>query len=451
MALSDILAAMFDPASTPGYDQGVVQGNNPQSPMGAAIASAGLAPQAYGSAVIPPGYGQQPVNNPGQAQALQAAQVANMSAGRTPVSQAMAPQAPPPQTPMAQAMAPQQQAPATPIGQAMSPMTPIQQQFNNQASNPNLALGQGMMAAGGAMLQGRNLMDGLGAAASNFGPAYNNTLNMQRSLNTPTVTPLADGAFTQIQYPGQAPTTVPNGEVQNFIMGKMQAQAQYALNKQTALKDDTIQVNAAKTDQQQGVAAQNSLINLQQSQQGIQAAQGVTDQLKQDSGRASALKVYSALPAVGQRLAAASGNPTMVQAAQDYNTLNNAALDATKFEVSGINGSLSNDEFNKAAGAIPKPSDDPAVWDTYYQRAGPLLAGRQQFYTAIAQRGLSAGNREVNPGGDNGRPVVAAPQPNGPTGSGTAPQVTDAASYAAIPAGGYYTDPSGKIRQKGTQ
>ncbi|USU15360.1 hypothetical protein [Paraburkholderia fungorum] len=463
MAWSDILSALMSPSSQDGYDQGAAIGTNPQSPIAQAIANPGgtapltplqvamaqannQSPQTnmntYGySGMAPQGAGvtAQP-STPLQAAMATGMQGAGapQSSNQPPIAQAMAnPDGTTTPTPMQAAMA---QAP-------QAPLSAIQQMFQNQTTNPNLALSNGLIGAGSAMLQGKNFMQGMGAAGDAFNNGFDGTLDQQRQLNTPKVTPLPDGTFSIVQMPGQQPQVISNAQVQDFVMGKMKAQVSYDMMKQTAAKNDQIQVNAAKTDQTQGVAAQTALINLQQSQQGLQQAQATTEALKQDPARSLALKTYAALPAVAQRIAAASGFGKTTQAARDYNTLNNAALDATKFEVSGINGSLSNDEFNKAAGAIPKPSDDPAVWDEYYGRVTPLLSGRQQFYTDIAQRGLSAGNRSVNPSGDNGRPVVAAPQASAPSGA-SVPTVTDAASYAAIPPGGYYRTPDGGYRHK---
>lgn len=447
MSLADIWAAMTDPTSQDGYDQGAVAGANPQSPLAAAMQSAGLAPYGYGSAVIPPGYGAS--NNPGQAQAVQAAQAANITAGATPVSQAMAPPAPQqPQNPMSQAMAPQQpQAPQTPMGQAMSPQSPIQQQFQNNATNPNLALGQGLMAAGGGMLSGKNFMDGMGQASSNFGPAYQNTMNMQRELNTPKVTPLADGAFSMVQMPGQQPTTVANGDVQNFIRSKMAAQFAYDTFKQNQVKQGQIQVQAAALDGKQGVAAQQNLQTLAQSQQGIQQAQALNEQLKQDPDRLTALQTFAKMPAKLQALAVMSGNPTMVRAQTDLQTRSNAALDGSKIELTGLNGG-SDDALKKASGAVPPPDADPANWDSYIGRVSPLLQERTQFYGDVVNRGLSAGNSTANVLGGNGRPVISNPL----AGTGQAPvRVSSAADYANVPPGGQFVDPQGNVRTKPQQ
>lgn len=142
------------------------------------------------------------------------------------------PQAPqPPQTPVAQAMAPQSPLP-TPMGQAMAsqgPSTaPIQAMFQRQATDPNMARSNALIAAGSALMGGDNLQKGLAAAGQTFSDTFDKTLNQQRDLNTPRVTPLADGSFSMVQLPGQAPQVLPNGQVQDFLLGKMITQAQIA-------------------------------------------------------------------------------------------------------------------------------------------------------------------------------------------------------------------------------
>lgn len=455
--LSALLAALTDPSSQDGYDQGAAQGVNPQTALGAAMTAGQLAPMAYGSQSAMPTSAQQ--SNTAAAAAQLAAPGTNLApygyGGGTPVAQAMAPQAPQaPATPVAQAMDPQAPQDPSTMGQAGMPqMSPIQQMLYNQANNPNQAIGNGMLQAGGAMLAGKTFGEGMGNAAQAFGTTFNQTLDNQRKLNTPQVIPLADGAFSQVQMPGEAPQIVPNSQVQDFMMGKMVRQAQIARAQQTAGKQDQAELATMKLDQQNGVAAQNSLMTLQQSQQGLNAAQTLTDQLKKDPNRSLALKGFSALPAVVQSTAASGVmGPAMAQAAADHQTLSNAAIDGMKWEMSGVTGSMSDEGMKKALGAVPSPSADPSLWDQYYSRAGSLIGSRTDFYKQLAQRGQDAGQRLINPGGDVGRPSIQVPGTPGtqaaPQASGAPPQVTDAASYNAIPSGALYQLPNGTYRRK---
>lgn len=374
----------------------------------------------------------------------------------SPVAQAMQdPQ--PPQTPVSQAMQAPQWSPS-PIYNAMNPNA-IQSMFDNQAMNPNLSRANGLIAAGSAMLGGKDFKEGLANSGKAFSDTFDSTLDQQRQLNTPRVTPLGqDGAFSMVQMPGQQPQIMANSDVQDYVMGKARALKTYELQNKVAENTMEGQRAAAKQDQANGQAAIPVLTNLQQSQAGMEAARNLTETLKTDSGRSTALKAYAALPTMAQRAAAAVGGGTMAQAAADYNTLNNAKIDGAKMEVAGLNGSLSNDEWTRAVGSVPSPADSPAVWDAYYERAYPILKSRTDFYTDVAKRGAEAANRPINPYGDNGRPNVGVPQvPQAPqatpqarmsAGSGNQPvQVSSFAEASKLPSGTIFIDPNGKPRK----
>lgn len=467
-ALSDLLAALINPSSQDGYDQGAVQGTNPTTALGQAMLAGRMAPQGYGSQSAMPSDQQQAAM---AAQSAMAQQVgspqSNMNTygypgmGNTPVAQAMAP----PQasaTPVGQVMAPQgpqdtqapPQDPST-MGQAGMPgMSPIQSMLYNQANNPNQAMGNGLLQAGGAMLAGKTFGEGMGNAAQTFGNTFNQTLDNQRKLNTPQVTPMADGAFSMVQMPGEQPQVLPNSQVQDFMMGKMVRQAQIARAQQTAGKQDQAELSTMKLDQQNGVGAQNSLLTLQQSQQGLNAAQQLNEQMKSNPDRATALKAYAVMPSALQSVAASGAmGKTLAQAAADTQTFSNAAIDGMKWEMSGVTGSMSDAGMQKALGSVPSPSSDPTLWDQYFGRASSLIDSRVGFYSQIAQRGQDAGNRILNPAGDVGRPNIQVPgtpstgQP-APAQSSAPVQVTDAASYNTIPSGSIYQLPNGSYRRK---
>ncbi|SAL50865.1 hypothetical protein AWB73_05296 [Caballeronia turbans] len=422
----------------------------------------GQALQFYGTdkSTPLPSYLSYPLNNqPGQSMFGGGAPL------QTPMQQAMAPQTP--DTAISQAMAPQRAAP-TAISNAMAPapLTPIQAAFQNQATNPDLAKANALIAAGSALMGGKDLQQGLANAGTAFSNTFDQTLNQQRDLNTPRVAPLGqDGAFSMVQMPGQQPQVVSNDQVQNYVLGKARAQKAFELQNDIAKQTMEQQRAAAKLDQTNSQQAVPVLTNLQSSQAGLNAAQAVTDALKSDSDRSLALKAYSALKPTLQRLAAASGVPAMAQAASDYNTLNNARIDGAKMEVSGLNGSLSNDEWTRAVGAVPHPSDSPEVWDSYYERANPLLTSRVGFYSDVVKRGQEAANRALNPYGPNDRPNLGAPQvpqavqahraPQGSqaaqsSGSGSYQPVT-VASFAdanRLPSGTVFQAPDGSLRKK---
>jgi hypothetical protein len=400
-----------------------------------------------------PSYLSYPMNNqPGQSMFGGGAPMGFTMPDQSPVSQAMQDPAPA-QTPVSQALSGPQWSPS-PVYNAMNPNA-IQSMFDNQAMNPTLSRDNGLIAAGSALMGGKNLQEGMANAGKAFNDTFDSTLDQQRQLNTPRVTPLGqDGAFSMVQLPGQPPQIMANQDVQDYVMGKVKAQKQYELQNKFAENTMEQQRAAAKLDQTQGQQALPVLTNLQQSQAGIEAARNLTEALKTDDARARNLKIYSALPPSGQRIAAAT---TMGQAAADYNTLNNAKIDGAKMEVAGLNGSLSNDEWTRAVGSVPSPSDSPSVWDAYYERANPILKSRTDFYTGIVKRGQEAANRQINPYGPNdrqslGTPAVPTAPPATParasTGTGNQPvQVASFAEASKLPSGTIFIDPNGKTRK----
>lgn len=444
MGIYDVISSMFNPSTQDGYDQGAalnVLPSAPQTPIAQAMQTPTYSsPAGFGGAsAMPPGALTDPsaspsaVNSgvsatPAQTDAGQAQQAANALQNNAVLAAAQ----------------PDPSEPQAPMGPQMNPQ--LAAMLQNQAQNPNAAFTNGLLNAGAAMGSASNFTAGMGEAGKAFGQGFNGTLDAQRDLNTPRVTPMADGAFSMVQVPGQQPQLLPNGQVQSYLMGQKILAARIAMGQKAAEGDMKIQENAAKADQANGNAAIPVLTNLQSSKAGLAAAQGVTDALKSDSGRSTALKMYSAMPATAQRLAAASGNPTMTQAASDFNTLNNARLDAAKLEVSGLNGSLSNEEWSKSLGAVPSVSDSPGVWDTYYQRANPLLDSRTNFYQGVVQRGQQAGNRQVNPYGSNGRPDLGSPST--PYAPGSTATVSSDADFKSLPSGALFRGPDNVLRRK---
>lgn len=75
------------------------------------------------------------------------------------------------------------------------------------------ALNAGLMSAGAGLLAAPNLREGLAAGLTGFNRAYDTEL----LANRPKVTPLANGAFSQISFPDGRVEVVSNDQVQGFI------------------------------------------------------------------------------------------------------------------------------------------------------------------------------------------------------------------------------------------
>jgi hypothetical protein len=82
---------------------------------------------------------------------------------------------------------------------------------NDQARNR--ALSSGAVAAGAGLLSAPNLREGLAQGLTGFNRGYNTEL----IANRPKVTPLANGAFSQISFPDGRVEVVGNQDVQKFI------------------------------------------------------------------------------------------------------------------------------------------------------------------------------------------------------------------------------------------
>lgn len=86
------------------------------------------------------------------------------------------------------------------------------------------AISAGLLGAGAGLLQAPDLMSGLGAGLQGFNRGYNTEL----LANRPKVTPLANGAFSQITFPDGRVEVMSNEDVQKFIMNKEELrQSQY--------------------------------------------------------------------------------------------------------------------------------------------------------------------------------------------------------------------------------
>lgn len=106
-----------------------------------------------------------------------------------------------------------------------SQMNPALQSGENMARDR--ALNAGLMSAGAGLLAAPSLSEGLAAGLQGFNKAYDTSL----VANRPKVTPLADGAFSQISFPDGTVQIVQNKDVEKFIMDKEKMKAEAALNR----------------------------------------------------------------------------------------------------------------------------------------------------------------------------------------------------------------------------
>ena len=96
-------------------------------------------------------------------------------------------------------------------------MTQLMGASNNQARDS--ALSSGAIAAGAGLLSAPNLREGLSRGLTGFNEGYNTEL----IANRPKVTPLADGAFSQVTFPDGRIEIMSNTDVQKFQQQQTEA------------------------------------------------------------------------------------------------------------------------------------------------------------------------------------------------------------------------------------
>lgn len=316
----------------------------------------------------------------------------------TSISQAMAGLVSAP-TPLSAAMNPQ--AALMPLGvslQGTSPssqgpgMTPIQSMFQNQATNPNLSLDNGLISAGSALMGGSNFQQGMAGAGQALSDSFDKTLNNQRALNTPQVTPLADGSFSMVQLPGQAPQVVPNSQVQNFLVGRAMMQNQFAMNKDVYMANLNAQRDQEKNDRLQ---AQTYGPKVQMTNQAIQTTQAALAEARRQADQEPVwATVQGTFPGVANFLG--------TDAAQGNNLIQNALVDTQLAQDAQKSGAIT-DQQAKMLGA-----DVPSISSSRGKVLVPFLERRLealQRYQAYQQSQVDKGDPTPTQGfvaGDSG-------------------------------------------------
>jgi hypothetical protein len=354
---------------------------------------------------------------------------------QSPVAQAMAPQQAP-QTPVAQAMAPQ---PAdTPMTQAMGypNSEAIQAMFAKQATDPNLSMNNGLIAAGSAMMGGKNLQEGMANAGKAWNDTYDSTLNGQRELNTPKSTPVADGAFMQSQLPGQAATMSANPQVQQFLLGKVQMQAQIKQQAALAAANYAQQRDQAKDDRANSKQYGNALVQTETAMQANDRALAVAEMQAKDPSAWP--RMAAMFPQIAQAMGSDSAAGNLV--------IQRAHIDAALVQDMQKKGALTNDQMNFLNADIPSPTADrEKVIIPFLRQQKAILEEVHKFQ--------SDQYNKANPTPTQGFATSGTSKvPTGTQGTGSGsyqpPAVTDAQSFAALPSGTVFKAPDGSIRRK---
>lgn len=352
---------------------------------------------------------------------------------QTPIAQAMQPPQPT-NTPVSQAMAPS--APSTPLGQAMNPQ--LAAMLQHQAQDPNMSMSNGLIAAGSAMLGGKNLQDGMSAAGTAFNNSFDGTLNQQRDLNTPKVVPLADGAFSMVQMPGGQPQVMPNSQVQQFMLGKMQQQAQIAAGKVQLQANLKAQGQQEQDDRTNARENQTKLVTTDNAIAANQRALAAAQDQATNSPNMS--RIAGALPGVAQTFG--------WDDAQGNLKIQRATVDGALVQDALKKGAITDQQAGFLNSDVPAPTADRAtVVIPWLKQQGEILQKIRDFQ---ASQVTKANPTPPQGFATSGTSNIGGGSQASPTGNGSyqPAAVTDAASYAALPSGTVFKAPDGTIRRK---
>lgn len=356
---------------------------------------------------------------------------------QTPVQQAMDPQMA--NTAISQAMAPQPSTP-TAISNAMAPapLTPIQTAFQNQATNPNMALSNAAIAAGSALMGGKDLKEGLAAAGPAFNNTFDATLNSQRDLNTPKVTPIADGAFSMVQMPGGQPQVIPSGQVQDFLLGKAQLQGQIAMAKTTLAANLKAQADQAKDDRANADKYQASLTQTENALSANARALAAAKNQAQNSPTMS--RIAGAVPGIAQTFGWDDAAPNLV--------IQRAHIDAALVQDALKKGAITDQQASFLNSDIPSPSANrEKVIIPFLEQQQEILQRVRDFQASQVAKANPTAPQGFATSGTSNTGSGSARQSTG-SGSYEPVMVSNKAGYDALASGAVFRAPDGSVRRK---
>lgn len=249
----------------------------------------------------------------------------------------------------------------------------------------------------------------------------------QSERNRTKVTPLADGAFSLVQRPGQAPQIVRNDEVAKYLGDVQQSKFEQALQKVVLGGQVNANTNAAKAAIRAGEDARPLLNDVT----------GMIDRWGQAKtiieGQGVGAQIQGAFPGI----AGFFGGDQV--AANKF--LEGLTVDETLLNTARTKGAISNQEMNLFKAPIPSTTDDrEKVWKPWIEKRLEVLNKLKTFYEGEVARGTAAGNQPLS--------NQPAPAPAPAAASGGPTKITSEAEWASLPSGTQYIGPDGKTRTK---
>jgi hypothetical protein len=295
--------------------------------------------------------------------------------------------------------------------------------WKNQAQNPNNAMNNSLIAAGSAMLGGKDFQAGTAAAGNAFNDTFDKTLTTQRDLNTPKVTPMADGAFSMVQLPGQQPQVVRNDQVAGFLQGQKVLQGQIELNKAYGVQQMKQQGQDNQQARAQGYENNAKLLQTNNMLQNMDDAYKVVANDDDSGARQLAAKFPGMAGALG------------VDGAAKNKILANVSVDKQLVQGALQKGAITNQEASAFTSDVPSATDANSVWRAWIERNKPIMQKIQASQQNI-----------VNAGANAGAPGLTA---STPASSSTGPvSINSKADFDALPSGATFKAPDGTLRRK---
>lgn len=258
----------------------------------------------------------------------------------------------------------------------------INQQMNiGNNQNRSNALDAGLINFGAGMIGGPTLKEGLARGLMGFNQGYNASLN----ANKPKVTPLADGAFSQVTLPDGTSKIIGNQSVADFLM-KREAARQLSKESLAILHGQVgTQKAASGVEVKQGAEAEPMLQSTQSMIDQYTKALEVVDSQANNSygGYVNKAQVQALFPGI----AGFFGGDEV--AANKF--LQGLKVDATLLNTAKTKGAISNEEMKLFASPIPDLTEDrQKVWKPYIEARLPVLKKLAKFYEEQVAAGKQA-------------------------------------------------------------
>ena len=273
------------------------------------------------------------------------------------------------------------------------------------------AVNQGILGAAEGILTAPDLMSGLGRG---FG-GYNRGYNASMSANRPKVTPLADGAFSQVTMPDGSTKIVGNEQVAEFLKNKWGLQNQF--KRDNILLGGVVGAQRTGTTSDVNVAKEaapllnntNSMIgNFETALQVVEAQVDPNTPGNFWTVPGLNIKIPKAqIQGMAPGLAGMFGGD---QAAAN-NFLQGLKVSDTLLNTAQTKGAITWPEMQLFMSPIPDlKADRETVWKPYIQQRLPVLRKLKQFYEQQVAQGAAAGAGANITGAPNVRPPAAAPR-----------------------------------------